>query len=131
MEQRRPRDRESPPVRQASRDESIESRESERNITTVTIVRPAVRRLILWLVLIGGGALLGSWPLWHVVRPDTSGCESGVPCDPVLVLPFAPLATVLTIVGGLGLLIAATLAVALFIRGVIRLDARERQARRQ
>lgn len=89
-----------------------------------------MRRVILWLVLVGGAALLASWPLWHVVRPDSSRCVSG-PCDPRLLLPFGPLATVLTIAGGLALLMATTLVVALLIRGVIRLDARERQVRRE
>jgi hypothetical protein len=89
-----------------------------------------VRRIILWLVLVGGAALLVSWPLWHVVRPDSSGCGAG-PCDPRLILPFGSLATALTFVGGVALTIAVMLVVALAIRGVIRLDARERQAGRE
>jgi hypothetical protein len=101
---------------------------SDATVSTVAIVRFVMRRMIVWLVLVGGAALLASWPLWHVVRPD-SGCGSGVPCDPGLVLPFAPLATVLTALGGLALITAAALGVALFIRGVIRLDVRDRQAR--
>jgi hypothetical protein len=77
----------------------------------------------------GAAALLAAWPLWHVVRPDTSGCDWRGPCDPSLHLPFGPVATALTVGGGLALLIAMTLLAALAIRGVIRLDARERQAR--
>jgi hypothetical protein len=88
-----------------------------------------VRRVTLWLVLVGGAVLLASGPLWHVVRSDWSGCRAG-PCDARLVLPFGSLAIVLTVVGGLALAMAAMLIVALVVRGVIRLDARERQARR-
>jgi hypothetical protein len=98
---------------------------------TATSVRPGVRRAILWLMLVGGAALVAAWPLWHVVRPDQSGCRSGVPCDPRLVLPFGSLATVLTAASGFALLVAAMLVVALLVRAVIRVDARERRARRE
>ena len=70
-----------------------------------------------------------SFALRHIVRPSACRRGAGVPCDPVLVLPFGSLAFVLTVVGSLALLLAATLIVALVVRGVIRLDARERQAR--
>jgi len=98
---------------------------------TAMTVRLVVRRALLWLVLVGGAALVAAWPLWHVVRPDRSGCMSGGPCDPRFVLPFGSLATFLTGVGGLALLVAAMLVIALVIRGVVRLDARERRARRE
>lgn len=90
-----------------------------------------MRRVTLWLVLVGSAALLASWPLWHITRADVSGCGSGVPCDPGLYLPFGSVALGLTIAGLLALLMATTLVVALLIRGVIRLDARERQALRE
>lgn len=118
-------------VRHSRARRTIESPESGRNVATAKSVGRVVRRVILWPVLVGGAALLASWPLWHFTRADVSGCRSGVPCDPGLYLPFGSVALGLTIAGVLALLTATTLVVALLLRGVIRLDARERQARRE
>jgi hypothetical protein len=90
-----------------------------------------MRRAIVWLVLAGGAALLASWPLLHIVRSDSSGCGHRGPCDPRLVLPFGEEAVVLIVAGVLALVIAATLVVVLLIRGVIRVDVRELEARRE
>ncbi len=52
------------------------------------------------------------------------------PCDPALYLPFGPFALWLMIVGLLALLVVVASLVAIFIRGIIRHDARVRAARR-
>jgi hypothetical protein len=93
-------------------------------------VRLMMRRAITWLAVCGVAALLAAWPLWHIMRADTSGCATSRPCDPALSLPFGPLALWLTIAGLLALLVVVASLVAIFIRGVIRHDARVRAARR-
>lgn len=92
--------------------------------------RLRMARTMAWLVLCGVVAFLVAWPLWHITRTDTSGCRSGVPCDPALYLPFGSLAFGLTIAGLLALLVVAMWLVAIFVRGVIHHDARVRRARR-
>lgn len=87
-----------------------------------------MRRVIAWLVVVGAGLLLIAWPLWHVTRPDTSGCGSGVPCDPSLYLPFGSIALVLTLVGGSSVLVGAVLLAAVVLRAVIRYDRRIRSS---
>lgn len=55
-----------------------------------------------------------------------SGCSGRVPCDTSSYLRFGTLALVLTVVGPSAPVLAASVVVAAFVRGVVRLDARER-----
>jgi predicted Kef-type K+ transport protein len=89
-----------------------------------------MRRGVAWLALVGTLALLIAWPLWHAVRPDTSGCSSAkVPCDPREYLPFASAALALTVAGTVAIVGAAVWLGAVFLRAVLRQDAEDRRAR--
>jgi hypothetical protein len=81
------------------------------------------------LGLVGGASLLAAWPLWHVTRFDTTGCRSGIPCDPHARLPFAPEAAVLTFVGLVAILVTVGVLGFALIRAVIRYDGEERLRR--
>jgi hypothetical protein len=87
-----------------------------------------MRRAMVLLSAVGIGALLVSWPLWHVTTP--SACRRG-PCDASGALRFGSLALTLDALCALALFVVAALLAGLFVGGVMRFDARERHARRQ
>jgi hypothetical protein len=113
----------------ATEPKSSQDRRTADGDTCMPTTRLTMVRAMAWLGSCGIVALLVAWPLWLITRTDTSGCRSGVPCDPALNLPFGSLAFGLTIAGLLVLLIVAMWLVAIGVSRVIRHDARVRAAR--
>ena len=73
-----------------------------------------MRRAWVVLLALGIASILVAIPLWHITRQDTSGCQSGVPCDPRLLLPYGGPATVLTLFG-VGTLFVALVALTVIL----------------
>jgi hypothetical protein len=84
-----------------------------------------MRKGVIVLMAVGAAALVVAWPLWHVVRPDVSGCTHG-PCDPSETLPFGSLALALTLLATVTLVAAALLLGAGLVRAALRRHAEDR-----
>jgi hypothetical protein len=83
-----------------------------------------VRRVVAWLAGIGVVTLAVAVPLWHVERPDTSGCGASLPCVPRMSLPYGGLAATLTVIGAAAIVAAAVLLLLLLLAFVRNADAR-------
>lgn len=89
--------------------------------------RLTIRRVMVSLAVFSFVALLASWPLWHITRTDVLACVGQLPpCDPAMDLPYGYEAVALDLAGVLALLVVATWLVAIFVRGLVRHDARVR-----
>lgn len=79
-----------------------------------------MRRVVGVLFVLGTASLLAAIPLWHVTRQDVSMCQAGVPCDPLVFLPYGNLAAVLTLLGIAVILAALVIAAFMFVRRLQR-----------
>ena len=89
-----------------------------------------MRRLLVWLLAVGVGSVLLSWPLWHITRSERPAhCTPGIPCDALGErLPFGVPALILDLAGIVAFVGIVVLALVWLIGAARRLDAHDARA---